>query len=105
MVWRCGWGAGIRLHSLAAPCVYLLPLHINPHLDVPPGIDLVEGLLTCLFLRRYVPYCARRKWYARMQGALKLHREIENSSAYRSDAVIKSEKGPSDNNGPCRKNY
>lgn len=82
------------------------PLHINPHLDLPPGVDLVERSLTCLFLRRYVTYCARRKWYARMQGAVKLHREIEKkASAYRSDAVIKSEKGPTDDNGPCRKNY
>jgi hypothetical protein len=52
------------------------PLTMNPHHDRPPGIDQVECAMVALFLRRYVTFCARRKRYAEMQGAAKLHREI-----------------------------
>jgi hypothetical protein len=34
-----------------------------------------------LFLRRYVTYCARRRRYAQMQGAARLHRKIAARSA------------------------
>jgi hypothetical protein len=35
--------------------------------------------LVGLFLRRYVTYCARRRRYAEMQGAVRLHREVTNA--------------------------
>jgi hypothetical protein len=49
---------------------------LNPHLDRPPSIDAAECLLTSLFLRRYVTYCARHRRYAEMQGSLRLYREV-----------------------------
>ena len=52
------------------------PPQINPHLERPPAIDSVECFLTTLFLRRYVTYCARRRYYAQMQGAARLLSEI-----------------------------
>ena len=52
------------------------PVQMNPHLAEPPAIDGAECFLAGLFLRRYVTYCARRKRYAHMQGAARLHREI-----------------------------
>jgi hypothetical protein len=50
---------------------------INPHHAKPPAIDRVECFLLAVFLRRYVTYCARRRRYAQMEGAARLHREIE----------------------------
>ena len=52
------------------------PPQINPHPQRPPAIDAVECFLTTLFLRRYVTYCARRRYYAQMQGAARLLSEI-----------------------------
>ena len=55
------------------------PLQMNPHLAKPPAIDGTESFLAGLFLRRYVTYCARRKRYAQLQGAARLHREIASA--------------------------
>ncbi len=52
------------------------PPTLNPHLEQPPAIDVVERYLVALFLRRYVTYCARRGRFARMQGAARLRREV-----------------------------
>lgn len=49
---------------------------INPHLEKPPAIDRVECFLLAVFLRRYVTYCARRRRFAQMEGAARLHRGI-----------------------------
>ena len=49
---------------------------INPHMERPPAIDQVECFLLAVFLRRYVTYCARRRKFAQMEGAARLHREI-----------------------------
>jgi hypothetical protein len=49
---------------------------INPHLEQPTAIDAAERFLVALFLRRYVTYCARRRRFAQMQGAARLHRDI-----------------------------
>jgi len=51
-------------------------LQINPHLEQPPAIDPAERYLVALFLRRYVTYCARRRWGKRMQAAARLYREV-----------------------------
>jgi hypothetical protein len=52
---------------------------INPHRDRPPALDAVECLLTLLFLRRYVAYCARRRRFAQTEGAARLYREVANA--------------------------
>ena len=49
---------------------------IDPHLMDPPTVDALECHLALIFLRRYVTYCARRRSYAQMQGAARLHRAI-----------------------------
>ena len=49
---------------------------INPHLEQPPGVDRIESFLLAVFLRRYVTYCARRRQFAQMEGAARLHREL-----------------------------
>ena len=49
---------------------------INPHLEQPPAIDRIECFLLAVFLRRYVTYCTRRRRFAQMEGAARLHREI-----------------------------
>ena len=49
---------------------------LNPHLERPPAIDRIECFLVAVFLRRYVRYCARRRQFAQMEGAARLHREI-----------------------------
>ena len=48
------------------------PLEMQPHLAQPPAVDAFEAFLATLFLRRYVTYCARRRIYARMNGAARL---------------------------------
>ena len=49
---------------------------INPHREQPPAIDNLERFLVAMFLRRYVTYCARRRRFAQMQAAARLHREV-----------------------------
>ena len=44
--------------------------------DMQPLVADAERRLLCIFLRRYVTWCARARRYARMQGAAALHREI-----------------------------
>ena len=44
--------------------------------DMQPSMTDGERLLLCLFLRRYVTWCARARQFARMQGAAALHREV-----------------------------
>ena len=46
-----------------------LPLH-------PCAIDAIEASLARVFLRRYVTWCARRRRFAAMEGAARLHREL-----------------------------
>ena len=55
-------------------------LQMQPHLMMPPAVDAFEASLALLFLRRYVTYCARRRWFAQMNGAARLHGEIDNAS-------------------------
>ena len=45
-------------------------------LDMQPTIDAIERFLAREFLRRYVTYCARRRRFAAMQGAARLHNAI-----------------------------
>lgn len=52
------------------------PPEVQPHLAQPPAIDAAECFLAATFLRRYVTYCARRRRFAQMQGAARLHGEI-----------------------------
>ena len=47
-----------------------------PHLAEPPALDAVEAFLVGLFLRRYVTYCARRRRFAAMNGAVRLFAEL-----------------------------
>ncbi len=49
---------------------------INPHLEQPPTIDRIERFLLAVFLRRYVTYYARRRRFAQMEGAARMHRKI-----------------------------
>jgi len=37
-----------------------------------PELKKDERYLVLLFLRRYIRYCARRRWYGRMEGAAQL---------------------------------
>jgi hypothetical protein len=43
---------------------------------MPPRIDATERFLLQLFLRRYITWCARRRRFAAMQGAARLHEQI-----------------------------
>jgi hypothetical protein len=53
-----------------------------PPVEQPPPIeDQVERFLVLLFLRRYVAYCARRRRFAQMEGAARLHAKIVARSA------------------------
>ena len=45
-------------------------------LDMQPTVADGERALLCLFLRRYVTWCARARQFARMQGAAALHRDV-----------------------------
>jgi hypothetical protein len=48
-----------------------------PPVEQPPPIeDQLERFLVLLFLRRYVAYCARRRRFAQMEGAARLHAEV-----------------------------
>ena len=49
---------------------------VQPHLAAPPAIDIAEADLLRLFLRRYVTYCARRRRFASMNGAVRLFAEL-----------------------------
>jgi hypothetical protein len=53
----------------------------QPHLAKPPAIDLGEVGLLQVFLRRYVTYCARRRRYASMNGAVRLFAELKGAAA------------------------
>ena len=44
--------------------------------ELEPAINAAERLLLCLFLRRYVTWCARHRRFAAMQGAAQLHSEV-----------------------------
>jgi|KBSMisStaDraftv2_1062788.scaffolds.fasta_scaffold107781_2 hypothetical protein len=52
------------------------PPEVQPHLARPPAVDGLEAFLATLFLRRYVAYCAKRRRYSQMEGAVRLHREL-----------------------------
>jgi hypothetical protein len=56
------------------------PVELQPHLATPPAVDALEMSFARLFLRRYVTYCARRRRYAQMNGAARLHAELVNAS-------------------------
>ena len=45
------------------------PPEFQPHFLMSPAIDATERFLLCLFLRRYIAWCARRRRFAAMQGA------------------------------------
>ncbi len=45
-------------------------------LEMTPSLDADERFLARLFLHRYVTWCARRRRFAQMQGAARLHREV-----------------------------
>ena len=48
-----------------------------PPVEQPPPVeDHIERFLVLLFLRRYIMWCARRRRFAAMEGAAKLHRQI-----------------------------
>jgi hypothetical protein len=51
-------------------------LLLHPQREAPPAIDTLERFLAALFLRRYVTYCARRRRFAKAQGAAILAREL-----------------------------
>jgi hypothetical protein len=54
-----------------------------PPVEQPPPIeDQLERFLVLLFLRRYVTYCARRRRFAQMEGAARLHSEIVGRSVW-----------------------
>ena len=46
----------------------------EPPPDMQPALAEAERLLVCLFLRRYVTWCARGRRFARMHAAAALHR-------------------------------
>ena len=49
----------------------------DPPVEEPPPVeDQLERFLVLLFLRRYVTYCARRRRFAAMNGALQLFRQL-----------------------------
>ena len=48
----------------------------EPPPEMQPDLADAERLLLCLFLRRYVTWCARARRFARMRGAAALHREV-----------------------------
>jgi len=45
---------------------------IHPQRESLPAIEQLERFLACVFLRRYVTHCVRRKRYAQVQGAAAL---------------------------------
>jgi len=87
MIWQnyphFGSGPAYRIESSPIhrpPGVYINPCAYTrsklPHLDMEPTLDECERLIVRIFLRRYVTYCARRKRYAAMEGAMRLWRVI-----------------------------
>jgi hypothetical protein len=55
-----------------------LPAHTGPALPAvdPASLCEPERFLLLVFLRRYVTYCARRRSFAAMSGAARLHAAI-----------------------------
>jgi len=56
-----------------------------PPVEEPPvedlsALDRLERFLVLVFLRRYVTYCARRRRYAAMNGAARLHAKLVSAS-------------------------
>ena len=49
---------------------------LHPQRESPPAIEQLERFLTCVFLRRYVTYCVRRRRYAQARGAAALFKEL-----------------------------
>src|SRR5260221_14711972 len=66
-VYRSFYKAGPDAEHMQSPRSPTLP---------PPAADEIERFLACVFLRRYVTYCVRRKRYAQAQGAAGLWREL-----------------------------
>jgi hypothetical protein len=59
-----------------------VPMNDQPPVEQPPPIeDQLEHFLMRVFLRRYVTYCARRRRFAQMEGAARLHGEIGRRSS------------------------
>jgi hypothetical protein len=54
---------------------------MQPQRERPPTMDAIETVMVSVYLRRYVTYCAGRRRYAAMQGAVNLLREIQTSCA------------------------
>ena len=48
----------------------------NPPIIEPASLRGLERILLLVFLRRYVTYCARRRRFAAMNGAARLHAVI-----------------------------
>src|SRR5262245_10414340 len=71
-----GGDAPVQMFQPALPRMSEAPLELQPHLAMPPAIDATERFLLRLFLRRYVTWCARRRRFAAMQGAARLHEQI-----------------------------
>ena len=51
-------------------------VRLNAPVDRAPSLDACERFLALVFLRRYVTYCARRRWFAQMHGAGILARSL-----------------------------
>jgi hypothetical protein len=54
----------------------------DPAPQLEPEVNTAERLLVCLFLRRYVTWCARKRRFAAMQGAAALHRTLCGEPAF-----------------------
>ena len=69
-----GW-----LNPFRGPTMHMAHLPVNEDRTVEQTSidDPLECFLVLLFLRRYVTYCARRRRFAQMEGAARLHAEIE----------------------------
>ena len=50
-------------------------LRVHAH-RVPPGISLAERALVCVFLRRYVIWCAKARHFDRLRNATDLLTEM-----------------------------
>ena len=50
-------------------------LHVHAH-RTPPGILPAERALMCIFLRRYVIWCAKARRFDRLRNALDLMIEV-----------------------------
>ena len=53
-------------------------LRVHAH-RTPPGISPAERALVCVFLRRYVIWCAKARHFDRLRNALDLLTEIASS--------------------------